>query len=169
MKGYSRVLVFCFACMMLISCVPGTVFAENGIALYIDDTLQELKNPCLVDDGGEVYIPMEEVFFKMGVYMQWDEKAGCYIGDGNNGEIRITPDSDVAEVDWVPIELPGKVQTVNGVLMIPLYLVEDALRTDPATYDAEKKRIDIKFPDIHYQARQDVDMSGLWRLCRREK
>ena len=157
MKGYSRVLVFCLACMILIFCVPGAVFAENGIALYIDGILQELKQPCLLDDNGEVYIPMEEVFFKMGVYMKWDERAGCYIGEGNNGEIRITPDSDVAEVDWVPIELPGKVQTVNGVLMIPLYLVEDALRTDPATYDEKQNRIDIKFPDIHYQARRDVD------------
>lgn len=151
-----RLPAFCLAIILLLSCFTGFCFAESQIELYIDGEKQELNAPCLIE-GGVVYIPMEEVFFKMGVYMEWNEKENCYIGEGNNGEIRVTPGLDTAEVDWVPIELPGKVLDVNGVCMIPLYLAEDALRTDPPVYDEQNGRIDIKFPDINFVPNEEVD------------
>lgn len=127
--------------------------AESGeqIRLYIDNVEQELKTPC-VTDNGIVYIPAQEVFFKLGVYLEWDEKNGYYYGEGNNGEIRLTLGSITADIDWVPVELPGPIKNIDGVLMVPLYLVEDAVRTEPAVYDEATQSIYIKFPDINYKA-----------------
>lgn len=115
--------------------------------LYIDDTLIELKNPCVVE-GEAVYLPLIETFFKMGVYISWNDRYNCWYGEGNNGEIRITMDSMTADIDWVDVELPYPTKEINRVPMVPLYLIEDALKTDPGVYDSERNRIDLEFPPL---------------------
>lgn len=138
-----------------LSCVQPFAFAvenedikiDKDIKVYIDNTLVKLNNPCaIVDDV--VYVPMEDIFFKLGIYMKWDGKERCYIGEGNNGEIRVAPGDERIEIDWIPIEMPGPVRMINGVCMVPLYIIEDAARTTPPTYDREAKRIDIAFPEL---------------------
>ncbi len=147
---FKRIASLIIALVMTLSCVQMLAFAEGDeIKLYIDDTLINLENPCAVIED-VAYIPMEEVFFKLGIYMEWNEPDKCWIGMGNNGEIRVTPGDWRIEVDWIPIELPGPVRTVNGVVYVPLYIIEDAAHTAPATYDEANKRIDITFPDINY-------------------
>ena len=149
--NFKRIASLIIALVMTLSCVQMLAFAEDSeIKLYIDDTLISLENPCAVVDG-VAYVPMEEVFFKLGIYMEWSESDKCWIGMGNNGEIRVTPGDWRIEVDWIPIECPGPVRVVNGVVYIPLYIIEDAAHTTPATYDAEQKRIDIEFPDLDYE------------------
>lgn len=147
-----RIVALILALVLTGTCFSSVSYAEDsGIRLYIDNVEQKLKNPCIVENG-TVYIPMEEVFFKMGVYMSWKESEKCWFGTGNNGEIRITVGSMTADIDWVYVELPAPVIEKNGVVMVPLYIVEDALKTDPAVYDEKTKSIYIKFPDISYKA-----------------
>lgn len=149
-----KIITAFVAFVMLVSCFPCAIFAQEApIKLYIDNVEQRLNNPCVIDEG-TVYIPMQEVFFKMGVYMEWNEKEELWYGEGNNGEIRITVGSNVADIDWVDVELPAPVKEINGVVMIPLYLVEDALKTDAPIYDEETKSIYIKFPDINDKPKQ---------------
>lgn len=149
---FKRIVSLLIALVMIFSCMQMLVLAkgDDEIKIYIDNTLIELKNPCTVIDG-VVYIPMEEVFFKLGIYMSWDENNKCYIGNGNNGEIRVTPGDERIEIDWIPIEMPGPVRMINSVCMVPIYIIEDAARTTPATYSAKENRIDITFPELDYQ------------------
>lgn len=148
--NFKRITSLVIALLLTISCVQMSAFAEDEIKVYIDNTLIDLKNPATVVDG-VAYFPMEEVFFKLGVYMEWSETDECWIGTGNNGEIRVTPDDWRVEVDWIPLEMPGPVRTINGVIYLPIYIIEDATHTEPATYDAVNKRIDIVFPDLEYE------------------
>lgn len=143
-----KFLAFVICSAMLTACLQPVVLArEEAPQLYIDGVPVALEHPCVVE-GDAVYLPLVETFFKMGVYMSWDDKEKCWFGEGDNGEIRITADSMTADVDWVDIELPYPAKEINGVMMIPLYLAEDALRTEPGTYDKEKNRIDLKFPSL---------------------
>ncbi|MBE5039156.1 endo-1,4-beta-xylanase [Ructibacterium gallinarum] len=148
---------------VLVSCLPLSVLAEETapIKLYIDQVEQKLEHPCTIDQNGNVYIPMEEVFFKMGVYMSWNEMGGFWYGEGNNGEIRITVGSMTADIDWVDVELPAPIIEENGVVMIPIYLVEDALKTEPAVYNAAEKSIYIQFPDINYQPQEEFKIESV--------
>ncbi len=143
-----KIAAFILAFSVLLGTVPA-VSAADAPKLYIDNELIELEHPCAVEEGDRVYIPFEEVFFKMGVYMSWDDNLKCYTGSGNNGEIRIETDKITAMVDSVNIELPYPTKTINGTPMVPLYFVEDALKTDPGVYDAATNSIYIKFPDIN--------------------
>lgn len=143
-----RIIALICSFIMLFGCVPLKIFAADGAPqLYIDGTLINLENPCVVE-GERVYLPLIETFFKMGVYMEWNKRNKCYMGEGNNGEIRIKMDSGTADIDWVDVELPYPTKEINGTAMVPLYLIEDALKTDPGVYDKEKNRIDLKFPPL---------------------
>lgn len=156
-----RVIAFLIAAFILALSVPGTAFADGQtIKLYIDNVEQSLENKCFISDG-IVYVPMQELFFKMGVYMEWNEKEGLWYGEGNNGEIRITVGSTEADIDWVDVALPGPVLEKNGVVMIPLYLVEDALRTDAPVYDEKTRSIYIKFPDITYKPKEEFKIESV--------
>lgn len=143
-----RITAFIVAVSALLGMLP--VFAETSVTpqLYIDDTPVALEHPCVVE-GDEVYIPFEEVFFKMGVYMNYDEESDSWKGMGNNGEIVIEMDKMTAQVDLVDIELPYSTKKIDGVPMVPMYFIEDGLKTDPAVYDKASNSIRIKFPDIN--------------------
>ena len=157
---FKRIAALMLVAVMVILSCHTLAFAESeeDIKLYIDNTLIELENPCLIDNG-IVYIPMEEVFFKVGVYMEWSEKDGCYIGNGNNGEIRIYIGDKMPEVDWVALEIPGPVKMINGVCMIPLYLAEDALKIAPPIYDEATKSIYMDFPNPDETFEMEFDLS----------
>lgn len=143
-----RICSILLAFVIVLSCVAPVFAAQDEISVYIDGVEQNLKNQCTIDDGGTVYVPMEEILFKLGIYMEWNEEKECYIGSGNNGEIRIKPGLNTIDINWVSIEMPGIVYEVNGVVMIPLYILEDAAKIAPPTYDEIKHRIDMDFPDI---------------------
>ena len=68
------------AVLIFLSCTQILALAgDEDIKVYIDNTLVEMKNPCSIVEG-VVYVPMEELFFKLGIYMSWDNKEGCFIG-----------------------------------------------------------------------------------------
>ena len=157
----NRFSALILALIIALTCLPSAVFAEDdSIKLYIDNVEQKLENPCIADEG-TVYIPMQEVFFKMGVYMTWNELGGFWYGEGNNGEIRITVGEREADIDWVDIALPAPVKEINGVVMVPIYLIEDALKTDPAVYDETTKSIYVKFPDINDKPEQEFKIESV--------
>lgn len=159
---YKRITALLICILMCVSCFPIIAGAEKApIKLYIDNVEQKLDTPCFEDSNGVVYIPMKEVFFKMGVYMTYNEKGGFWYGEGNNGEIRITVGSNTADIDWVDVELPAPIREENGVVMIPLYIVEDALKTDAPVYDENTRSIYIKFPDITYKPKAEFKVESV--------
>lgn len=159
MRKFKRIIALLSVFIMLVGCV--NVSADsNEVKLYIDGVLQELKTPCF-EENGIVYLPLVETFFKVGVYMEWSDNDKCYIGTGNNGEIRVYPGLDWAEVDWIPIELPGKVKTVNSVCMIPDYFIEDALKVEPAVYDTAAKSISFKFPQLDTEVQREFSIATM--------
>lgn len=146
MRFQNRILALVLAMITLCTCLPLAVFADEApIRLFINDVEQTLENPCVIDEG-EVYIPLCEVFFKMGIYLNWDENLKCYVGESNNGEVKVTTGLDYVEVDWVYIELPAPVKEINGVCMVPIYAVEDIAGTTPAVYDEAQNAVYITAP-----------------------
>lgn len=120
--------------------------------VYIDGKLLRMSHSAAIRDG-QVYLPLVETFFAMGVQMKYDEESGKYIGNGNNGQIKAGVGEDVIYVDWVNVALPSKIYAeADGTVMVPAYAVEDALKTEPYKYDSEKNRIDLVKPPFQKAA-----------------
>lgn len=132
--------------------------AAEEVELYIDGQKTRLEQPCVYENG-TAYFPLVEVFFKVGVYMQWEEANQCWTGVGNNGTIRAAKDMKTIEVDLVAIELPAPTIEKNGVLMAPIYIMEDALKIPPVEYDVQKKRIKMQAPEWDIAAGRPDDIN----------
>ena len=150
MNKYKRLTALLLSVIIAFSLtIPA--FAENGdIKVYIDDTLITLINPCISDEN-TIYLPMEELFAKVGIKMAWSNTEKCWLGNGNNGEIRIVKDKMTADIDWVDIELPSPIKEINGLIYVPMYLIEDAWRVDPAVYNEAENAVYLKAPELNYK------------------
>lgn len=109
----------------------------------VGTTVREIE--CSADSDGVLFVPLVETMEKFGVTMT-QSPAGTFRGTGNNGDIEIIIGKDTAQVDWVDIELPAPSKYENGTAMIPAYLLEDALRTEPPVYDKEKNVLYVEEP-----------------------
>ena len=119
---------------------------DDTIGVRIDGNVIDFKTPPFINGDGTVFVPIAETFEKLGVPLIYDEENKTYTGKGNNGEIIITVGKDTAEIDWVDVEMPAASQNINGVDMIPLYIIEDALKTDAPVYNSRNAEISIKKP-----------------------
>ncbi len=149
------------ALVLVLSCFGWiSAGAADGITLYIDNQAIQLKNPCVLEDD-VVYVPLEEVFFKLGIYMSWDERNGYWFGEGNNGEIRLTPGEIKADIDWVDVEMPAPVKNINGVAMMPAFIIEDAAKTSAPVYDAATQSLYVEFPDITENPEREFQIASV--------
>ncbi len=127
------------------------VVLENGtsVKLMVDGTAKTLSQSIRVAGDDLVYVPLVETFNLLGVTME-SYVEGTYVGHGNNGEIVVRVGKDTAQVDWVDLELPGPVYAQNGVVMIPAYLIEDALKTEAAVYSEGTLEVTSPDPDDEF-------------------
>ncbi len=132
---------------------------SSGISLVVDGSAKALSQPIELSGDGVVYVPLVETFNHLGVTMT-AISANVYTGKGNNGDIVIRVGQSEAEVDWVPIELPGPVYTRSGVVMVPAYLIEDAVKTTAAVYDSVAKTLTVASPDPDDVFSGYVDKAG---------
>ena len=128
------------------TCQVVVLEASNTIQLLVDGNVKALTQPIEVSGDGVVYVPLVETFKLLGVTME-SYVSDVYVGHGKNGEIIVRVGESVAEVDWVPIELPGPVIKRNGTTMVPAYLIEDAIRTSQPVYNASNKTLSVVSPD----------------------
>ncbi len=131
----------------------------DGISLVVDGSVKALSQPIELSGDGVVYVPLVETFKHLGVTMT-AISANVYTGKGNNGDIVVRVGQSQAEVDWVPIELPGPVYKRGSVIMVPAYLIEDAVKTTPAVYDSVAKTLTVASPDPNDVFQGYVDKAG---------
>lgn len=122
------------------------VTVSDTISLLVDGVQKTLNHRIYVNESGIVFVPMVETLQHLGVTMT-HQGNGIYKGNGKNGEVVINAPKGTAEVDWVDIELPAPVFYDDGTTMIPAYLIEDAVKTEPAVYDAAAGTLSVKSPD----------------------
>ncbi len=127
------------------SCQVVVLESGSTITLLVDGAVKALTTPIEVSGDGVVYVPLVETFKHLGVTMN-SYVNGTYVGHGKNGEIVVRIGESVAEVDWVPIELPGPVIVRDGITMVPAYLIEDAIRTTQPVYNATAKTLSVTSP-----------------------
>ncbi len=106
-----------------LSLSDGTLETEPGIR--ITDVYEE---------NGVAFVPIVSAFGAVGVTMK-ETSDGVFEGFGKNGPVKTEVGKDTAEVDWVDIELPAASKYINGVAMVPAYILEDAAYTKPAVYN----------------------------------
>lgn len=142
----ARILAALLAAVLLFGSLSVAEATENSdIKLIVDGQEKSLTAKIFALNNGTVYVPLVETFAHLGVTMT--KNNDLYTGKGNNGEIIIEVGKSTAEVDWVDIELPAPVIERSGQAMVPAYLIEDAVKTEPAVYDAEKNTLSVVSPD----------------------
>ena len=130
---------------------------NKNINVKIDNVPVKFNTEPFVLDGNIVMVPIRETFAKLGYDVEWDAGKRTISALGNNGPVLITLEKDVAIIDEVEIQLPAKVQLINGVTMIPLCLVDDALKTS-TRYDRDSNTVYIDMPAPYiYPTEIDVD------------
>ncbi len=122
----------------------GTV--TDKITVKIDGNETEFLNMPVIGENGVVFVPIAETFEKLGVPLTYNAERKTYSGKGNNGEIEIVMGKSTAEIDWVDVEMPAASQNINGVDMIPLYIIADAVKTNDPVYDKANGEILISKP-----------------------
>lgn len=118
----------------------------EGLTLSAGKLTDKVKTSVLLtnvyEEDGVPYVPVVSTFEELGIMMK-ETSDGVYEGFGKNGPIVIEMGKDTAEVDWVDIEMPAASKYVNGVAMVPAYILEDAAYTEPADYNRERKSVRI--------------------------
>lgn len=130
---------------------------QDRIAVKIGGEVTEYSDMPLIDENGVVLVPVAETFEKLGVPLSYNAEDKTYTGKGNNGEIIITVGKDTAEIDWVDVEMPAVVQNINGVDMIPVCVIGDAVKTDEPFYDSGKHEIIFEKPQP-YEEKEEFDI-----------
>lgn len=125
--------------------------------VFIDGKETALETAPETDEKGNIFVPLVEIFGNLGTTLE--KNGDKYEGKANNGEIIIEIGKDTAEVDWVDLELPAKsYYNAEGKAMVPLYLIEDALKTDAPEYDKDKNIIYLKSPNKEDSYEEDFDI-----------
>lgn len=152
----NRVISLFLALLITICTISIPVYAEGTVKLIVDGQEKNLTEEIFVLNDGTVYVPLVETFSYLGVSMT--QNNDTYTGQGNNGEIIIKTGEDTAEVDWVDIELPAPVIEKNGTVMVPAYIIEDAVKTKPAVYDAENRTLSVESPNSDETDEDEFDI-----------
>ena len=128
------------------TCKVTVVLPAGTILLVIDGVATATDHPIRINEDGVVFVPMVETFRRLGVEMAF-KGNGVYEGMGKNGDIIVDAINGTVEIDWVRLELPAAPYLDNGTTMVPAYLIEDAIKTESAVYDATKGTLSVKSPD----------------------
>lgn len=132
---------------------------SEAVLVKIDGETAAFNTSPIAEDNGVVFVPIAETFSKLKTELTYDAETKTYTGKGNNGDIEIVVGKNTAEVDWVDIEMPAASKTVNGVDMIPAYIIEDALKTDAPIYNAGARTLSLKTPQKSGDLPEEFDIS----------
>lgn len=161
MTKFKSIISLFLSVIIAFSCISVSFADEADVKVFIDNIPISLKNPCVLAED-TVYLPMEELFAKVGIKMAWSKTEKCWMGNGNNGEIRIVKDKMTADIDWVDIELPAPIKEINGLIYVPMYLIEDAWRVDPAVYKADENAVYLTSPELNFKpAFEEIDLASV--------
>lgn len=118
---------------------------RDAYLVKIDGVVTDFTTPPMEKDG-VVYVPISETFEKLGVTLSYNADKKTYTGTGNNGDIEIVMGKDTVEIDWVDVEMPAPSENINDVDMIPLYIIEDAVKTKTPVCNKNTMEISIVKP-----------------------
>lgn len=123
-------------------------------------TQTSISEGISVDENGVVFVPLVSAFAQLGIDMT-EKSDGIFTGRGNNGDIEIVIGKDTAEVDWVDIELPAPTKYLDGVPMIPAYLLEDAAKIDSPVYDETEGVLYLNMPDPNDVYEEEFNIANI--------
>ena len=114
------------------------------ISLYVNGNIYE-QTFAPTSDNGEVYIaaePSKGFYTNQNLYYEWSRIDGrLYISYSNDKYIIFNVGSDIAIVNGEERKLAKKVDTIDGLPVIPMFTLYDALGIR-YEYDKAAKRID---------------------------
>lgn len=107
---------------VIIFSVSYIAFAEYEINIFINgEELDYEKPPEII--GGEVFLPMREVFEKLGATVRWNEEERSAESFYRGNKVRIYPDSGRVLRNEETIKSSLKPQIKAGRIMIPLSVI----------------------------------------------
>lgn len=139
-----------------------TLNINSGIISHDVGELVELRFSVPPKNiNGVIFVPIAETFEQLGVKMTYDSEFNTYTGSANNGNIEIIMGKDTVRIDWVDIELPSTTQNIDGVDMMPMYILEDVLKTTAPTYNQSTGTVSVIKPARQSESGDTFDISDI--------
>ncbi len=116
--------------------------ASNDISVILNDKKLEFSQSPVIENGTTL-VPMRAIFEAMGAEVNWDGETKTVTSSKDNTSIKLTVDSNSAEVNGSNVSLAVPAKIVNGSTMVPLRFVSESLGAE-VSWDGETKTVSIK-------------------------
>lgn len=122
-----RIVSFSIGLLLLVSYLPMVVHAMNTpVAIYVNGVKQSASaTPKVVEE--QAYISAEDLAAILGAALTWDAKRTSAVLKTSLIELRVSADSNAADVNGMMVSLGTKPLSEQGTLMIPLEMLGNPL------------------------------------------
>lgn len=162
--------------LLLLLCVfmsfASPALATDGIRVYVDNQLLQLKEPPLMQDG-RTLAPMRAFFESLGASVDWEPETQTAIGTRGDITVRIPIGSTRPTINRRIETIDVAAQIIDGRTYIPLRFVGEAFGDD-VQWDAATRSITItrvEPTDVDTEERDEqksVESLSIWIEADRE-
>ncbi len=140
-KVISVVLALCVT-LMFIPLVSVSASSKDEINVIINGTTQDF-DVSPVNMNGSIFVPMRAIFEKLQSTIKWDGKKQQVTATKGSTVIVLTINSKTATINSKIITLSAEPQAINGITMVPLRFVGEALGAE-VKWDPKKNAVMIE-------------------------
>ena len=100
---------------------------QPGVAYYkINGETKSLDVAPFINDKGRTMVPVRFIAEALGLSIKWDPEKRQVIISGENTDIVLTIDSNIAYVNGVPTKMDSEAVIVDGRTFVPLRFIAEA-------------------------------------------
>lgn len=153
-----RILVTCFAVMLIFCCV---VSAEVGVEIDGERIYFPTQAPEIIND--RVYVPLREIFESLGAYVEWNSQTQSVVAYKRFNTVSMTLGKNEYYVNSETKTMDTPPMLVNDKTMIPVRAVSEALEAE-VVWDSSSQTVLIsrrggehKIQDVYLEFWQTAD------------
>ncbi len=115
---------------------------QNGITVTVNGNPVQFRGEGPIMSQDRVFVPLRGVFQRMGAHVDWDPSTQTVSADRGQTHVRLTIGLRSASINGEPTNLDLPPQVIDGVTMVPLRFVSEALGAN-VDWDAQDQTVMI--------------------------
>jgi hypothetical protein len=143
----NRMAAYALVGLMAVACFTTRVLADtaqqNPITVTVDGQQVNFNGPQPMETAGSVLVPLRGVFQALGAHVDYDMSTNTVTADRGSRTVSVPIGSSTATIDGQPQQLSQPAEIYNGVTMVPLRFVAEALG-DYVEWEASTQTVAIQ-------------------------
>ena len=137
-----KILAFILSSILLLSCMPTLVSAQDNITVYVDDSVVEFDvQPTTIND--RTMVPLRAIFEALGADVDWDDETQTVSANKDDNKISLTIDIPEIRVNGTLKELDVAPILLNDRTLVPVRAISEAFGY-LVEWDEETKTVFVK-------------------------